>query len=178
MPIRYSGARDEAIRYLRTQNTITKLYNKIFQLEKWETETQVEKTEAKLKDAKEKAQPILDELAEVEKGKKERDTKYQKEICEYKKIEQDIEESQKNFEALERKDIAKREEYKSIKLQGKKKTQQLEKEEANRKDLETMPEARLDLERDQFVSPIGWLTVVVIHQGHRRDHIQFISKKS
>ena len=102
----------------------------------------MEKTEAKLKDAKEMAQPILDELANVEKEKKERDVKYQSEIAEYKKLEQEIEDSQKKFEALERKDIAKREEYKSVKLHGKKQGQLLEKEEANRKDLETMPETR------------------------------------
>merc|ERR1719511_374055 len=102
------GARDEAIRYLRTQNTITKLYNKIYQLEKWETESAMEKIEAKLKDAKEKAQPVLDELAEVEKAKKERDAKYETAVGDYKKLEQEVEEIQKKFESFEKMDIEKR----------------------------------------------------------------------
>ena len=136
------GARDEAIRYLRTQNNTTKLYNKIYQLEKWETESQIEKISGKLKDAKEKAQPILDELAQVEKDKKERDAKYEQAVGDYKKLEQEIEDLQKKFESLEKTDIEKREEYKRMKLNGKKQAQQLEKEEANQKELETMPETR------------------------------------
>ena len=102
----------------------------------------MEKIEAKLKDAKEKAQPVLDELAEVEKAKKERDAKYETAVGDYKKLEQEVEEIQKKFESFEKMDIEKREEYKRVKLHGKKQTQQLEKEEANRKELETMPETR------------------------------------
>ena len=138
---------------MRTQNTITKLYNKIYQLEKWETETAAAKIEAKLKDAKEKAQPILDQLAEVEKAKKERDAKYQAAIGDYKKLEQEIEDLQKKFEAFEKKDIEKREEYKRVKSHGKKQAQQLETEEANRKQLETMPETRC------VVCPLGLVRI-------------------
>jgi len=136
------GARDEAVQYLRTQNTIAKLYNKIYQIDKHRYEEAHAKTQEALKVAKENAQPILDELANIVKEKKERDAKYEASVGEYKKLEQDIEDAQKTFEAFEKKDIEKREEYKRIKLHGKKQAQQLEKEEANKKELEAMPETR------------------------------------
>ena len=78
----------------------------------------------------------------MEKDKKERDAKYEQAVGDYKKLEQEIEDLQKKFESLEKTDIEKREEYKRVKLNGKKQAQQLEKEEANRKELETMPETR------------------------------------
>ena len=78
----------------------------------------------------------------MEKEKKERDAKYETAVTDYKKLEQEIEELQKKFESFEKMDIEKREEYKRVKLHGKKQAQQLEKEEANRKELETMPETR------------------------------------
>ncbi|CAN7988779.1 unnamed protein product [Ixodes hexagonus] len=133
------GARDEAIEFLRIENEITLIQNKLFQLYR-HREKEAEKEALKdVDEAQQRLEEVERELKGREQGKQEQVAKVKKLVKECDKKEKELEGKKQEYSELEQKDLQCRETIKYTKANMKKLDKALAEEKNKMEELESQP---------------------------------------
>ncbi|XP_073255953.1 structural maintenance of chromosomes protein 4-like [Porites lutea] len=134
------GSKNEAVEYLKMENSITKQRNVLFQRYICECSLNEEKALEKRDEIKQGYDDLKKELAEFTEKKKGHTKEHKKAAKKYEELKKVVEETRKSFGAYERDDIKLREEFKHSKQNQKKLQKNLQKEKEKLEELQTVPE--------------------------------------
>lgn len=145
------GARDEAVEFLKLENSLTVIDNKLFQLYRHQEKKAEEVAAQHVEEARQALQGIQEELEAWKNSKKEQEKQYNKVCKEYDNKEKQVEEKKQEYAELERKDLQCRETIKHSKSRGKKLEESLETEKKKMEELRNQS-TKLEKEVEQLTA--------------------------
>ena len=133
-------AKNEAIRFLETENQITIEKSKLFQLHKSEAMADADKCKVEYDRAKDIYDKAMSEVNDIKKQREETEEEHKQMGKEFAVINKKAEELQERYKDCERRDVQLRDKIKNIKAKGKKLDKTIEDENKKLEDLKEMPD--------------------------------------
>lgn len=135
-------ARDEAVTYLKQENEIIRLKNKLYHKYIQDAQKNLEKAEAAFNEIKKEVDMMKSKMQELNKERGEKEKQYKKIEKNLLQINEKIEAFQEQFKQYDKQDTKNIEDIKHTKSKGKKLVSTLESEKKKLEELQTVPQTK------------------------------------